>query len=80
MHSFGLGKFLGTDMPVGSKGNIPTSKYYNRFLGKGKWKPYSVVSNGIGQGEILLTPIQMANFAAAVANKGYYYTPHIVKK
>ncbi|WP_406629045.1 penicillin-binding transpeptidase domain-containing protein [Ornithobacterium rhinotracheale] len=80
MHSFGLGKFLGTDMPVGSKGNIPTSKYYNRFLGKGKWNPYSVVSNGIGQGEILLTPIQMANFAAAVANKGYYYTPHIVKK
>ena len=80
MHSFGLGKFLGTDMPVGSKGNIPNSAYYNRFLGKGKWNPFSIISNGIGQGEILLTPIQMANAIAAVANKGYYYTPHIVKK
>ena len=80
MHSFGLGKFLGTDMPVGSKGNIPNSAYYNRFLGKGKWNPFSIISNGIGQGEILLTPIQMANAMAAVANKGYYYTPHIVKK
>ncbi|MBV7440514.1 peptidoglycan glycosyltransferase [Weeksellaceae bacterium TAE3-ERU29] len=80
MHSFGLGKFLGTDMPVGSKGNIPNSAYYNRFLGKGKWNPFSIISNGIGQGEILSTPIQMANAMAAVANQGYYYTPHIVKK
>lgn len=80
MHQFGLGKFLGTDMPVGSRGNIPDAKYYNRFLGKGKWNPFSIISNGIGQGEILLTPIQMANFTAIVANKGYYYTPHIVKK
>lgn len=80
MHSFGLGKFMGVDMPVGSRGNIPNADYYNRFLGKGKWNPYSIISNGIGQGEILTTPIQMANFAAAIANKGFFYTPHVVKK
>lgn len=80
MHSFGLGQYMGTDLPVGSKGNIPNSAYYNHFLGEGKWNPYSIVSNGIGQGEILLTPIQMANFTAAIANKGWFYTPHIVKE
>ncbi|MGV4509079.1 penicillin-binding transpeptidase domain-containing protein, partial [Ornithobacterium rhinotracheale] len=47
---------------------------------KGKWKPYSGVSDGIGQGEVLLAPVRVANVAAAVANIGYYYTPHIVKK
>lgn len=80
MHSFGMGKYLGIDMPVGSKGNIPTSKYYNKILGEGKYNSFQIISNGIGQGEVLSTPIQMANFIAAVANKGYYYTPHIVKE
>lgn len=80
MNSFGLGKFLGTDLPVGSKGNIPDADYYNYYLGKGKWNPFSVVSVGIGQGEILATPIQMANYTAAIANQGWYITPHIVKE
>lgn len=80
MQSFGLGRYLGTDLPVGGAGNIPNSKYYNYYLGKGKWNPYSIVSNGIGQGEILATPLQMANFTAVIANQGYFYTPHIVKE
>lgn len=77
--SFGLGEFMHTDLPFGSKGNIPNSAYYNKRFGKGKWNPYTIISNSIGQGEILLTPLQMANFAAIIANKGYYYTPHIAK-
>lgn len=80
MHSFGLGEYMGTDLPVGSKGNIPNSAYYNHYLGEGKWNPFSIISNGIGQGEILTTPIQMANYVAAIANEGWYYTPHIVKE
>lgn len=79
MRSFGLGQYMGTDLPVGSPGLIPNSAYYNKYLGKGKWNPYSVVSNGIGQGEILTTPLQMANIGAIIANQGYFYTPHIVK-
>lgn len=77
--SFGLGDYMGNDLPVGSRGNIPNAKYYNKYLGKGRWNPYSIVSNGIGQGEILMTPIQLANFTATIANKGWYYTPHIIK-
>ncbi|MXV37575.1 penicillin-binding protein 2 [Flavobacteriaceae bacterium Ap0902] len=80
MKSFGLGKYMGTDLPVGSKGNIPNAAYYDYFLGEGKWNSFSIVSNGIGQGEILTTPIQMANYTAAIANKGWFYTPHIVKE
>lgn len=80
MNSFGLGKYLGVDMPVGSKGNIPSSKYYDKILGKNKYNRYQIISNGIGQGEVLTTPIQMANYVCAIANKGYFYTPHIVKE
>lgn len=78
MNSFGLGVFLNNDLAVGSKGLIPNSKFYERRYGK-KWKPMQAVFNGMGQGEILLTPLQIANFTAAIANKGWYYTPHIVK-
>ncbi|MDO5510133.1 MAG: penicillin-binding transpeptidase domain-containing protein [Weeksellaceae bacterium] len=80
LESFGLGVFMGVDMPVGSRGNIPDAGYYNRAFGENRWNPYTVISVGIGQGEILTTPIQMANFAAAIANKGWFYTPHIVKE
>lgn len=80
LSSFGLGVFMGVDMPVGSRGNIPDAAYYNRAFGENKWNPYTVISVGIGQGEILTTPIQMANFAAAIANGGWFYTPHIVKE
>lgn len=78
MHSFGLGKFLNNDLAVGSKGLIPDGKFYEKRYGK-NWRPMQAVFNGMGQGEILLTPLQIANFTAAIANRGWYYTPHIVK-
>lgn len=77
--SFGMNQFFGNDLYAGSKGNIPDSKFYNKWYKKGNWSSYSVFSNGIGQGEILTTPLQMANFTAAIANQGFYYTPHIVR-
>ncbi|WP_068595784.1 penicillin-binding protein 2 [Vaginella massiliensis] len=80
MNSFGLGKFMGTDLPVGSKGTIPTSDFYDRMMGEGVWNPYRIIFNGMGQGEITTTPLQMANYTAAIANKGFYFTPHIVKE
>ncbi len=80
LKKFGLGKYLNTDLPVGSKGLIPDSKFYDRYYGKGKWHATFTISNGIGQGEVLTTPIQLANITAAIANKGYYYTPHVIKK
>ena len=80
LHRFGLGDYLHTDLPVGSKGFIPDSKFYNRYYGKGRWYASFTVSNGIGQGEVLTTPIQLANITAAIANKGFYYTPHVIKK
>ena len=77
--SFGLGNYLGYDLPSGQKGLIPNGKYYDD-RNKYKWGPTTNISNAIGQGEILTTPIQLANVTAAIANKGYYYTPHIIKK
>ena len=80
LKSFGLGQFMGYDLPTGKKGNVPTGKYYSKIYPKGGWKGSTIVSNSIGQGEILMTPIQLANMIATVANQGYYYTPHIIKK
>jgi len=80
LKKFGLGRYLNTDLPVGSKGFIPDSKFYDRYYGKGKWHVTYTISNGIGQGEVLITPIQLANVTASIANKGYYITPHIIKK
>lgn len=77
--SFGLGQFLGTDMPIGSKGLVPTSKTYKRMYNGAKIRSSYIISNAIGQGEILTSPIQLANMMATVANRGYYFTPHIVK-
>jgi len=78
--SFGLGNYLGYDMPAGQKGLIPDSKLYNRYYPNHKWKAITTISNAIGQGEVLTTPIQLANMTAAIANRGYFYTPHILKK
>jgi len=78
--SFGLGTFLGNDLPTGRKGLIPDASYYDRFLGYSTWKGATSVSNGIGQGELVATPIQLANMTAAIANRGYYYTPHIIRE
>lgn len=79
MNSFGLGVYLNNDLAVGSSGLIPSSKFYDSRFGEDKWTPYQFVFNAIGQGDITLTPLQMANFTAIIANKGYFYTPHIVK-
>ena len=79
MKSFGLGNYLGYDLSIGKKGFIPESDYYNRFYGTNRWGSSTTISNSIGQGEILTTPIQMANFATAIANRGFYIKPHFVK-
>ncbi|WP_299108400.1 penicillin-binding protein 2 [uncultured Tenacibaculum sp.] len=76
--SFGLGNYLGYDLPSGRKGFIPNQKFYSDWY-KYKWGATTTISNAIGQGEILTTPIQLANMTAAIANKGFFYTPHIVK-
>ena len=78
--SFGLGDYLGYDLSIGKKGFIPESDYYNRFYGNNRWGSSTTISNSIGQGEILTTPIQMANFATAIANRGYFVKPHFVKR
>ena len=77
--SFGLGDFLGNDLSVGKKGNIPDGNYYDKWYPDFQWGATTIISNAIGQGEILVTPIQLANMTAAIANKGHYYTPHIIK-
>jgi penicillin-binding protein 2 len=58
---------------------LPNSDYYNKFYGKDRWRALTIISIAIGQGEILATPMQIANLAATIANRGYFYTPHVVK-
>ena len=77
--SLGFGKKLGLDLPSELSGNIPPTTYYDKYYGKGRWRSMTVISLAIGQGEILTTPVQLANMAAVIANRGYYYTPHIIK-
>lgn len=79
LKSFGLGNYLGYDLPTGRPGFIPNSAYYDRWYPQKNWKAPTVISNAIGQGEVLTTPIQMANFTAAIANRGYYIKPHFTK-
>ena len=76
---FGLGGQLGVDMPNEKIGDVPSSKYYNKVYGEGRWKYSTIYSLSIGQGELAVTPLQMANLAAIFANKGYYYTPHLIR-
>lgn len=80
MMSFGIGTKIGVDMPHELKGLIPTTDYYNKIYGKGRWRASTIYSLGIGQGELSITPLQMANIICAITNKGFYYTPHIIKK
>jgi penicillin-binding protein 2 len=79
VQSFGFGQKLGSDFPSELGGFIPDSKYYNRVYGKGGWKATTVISLSIGQGEIGCTPLHLANLCATIANRGFYYIPHIVK-
>jgi len=76
---FGLGVRLGIDLPNPTSGYVPTLSYYDKIYGKNRWKFSNIYSLSIGQGETLVTPLQMANLAAILANKGYFYTPHIIK-
>jgi penicillin-binding protein 2 len=81
MASFGLGDYLGYDLPVGRAGLLPNSDYYNKAYSYPtyNWYASATLSNAIGQGEVLTTPIQLANATAAIANKGWFYRPHIIK-
>ncbi len=79
MHSFGLGKRLETDITGIRPGLIPDSKYYDKWYGHHRWAFSTIRSISIGQGEVMLTPLQMANIAAIIANRGWHYTPHFVK-
>ncbi|GMN07036.1 penicillin-binding protein 2 [Croceitalea sp. MTPC5] len=80
MKSFGLGNYLGTDLPTGAPGRIPDKSYYDRAYGDNRWASSFIISNAIGQGEVAATPIQLANMTSAIANRGYFYTPHMIKK
>ena len=77
--SFGFGKALGIDLPNEKGGLVPSVSYYDRAYGGRPWKFSNIYSIAIGEGENLVVPLQMANFAATIANKGYYITPHLIK-
>jgi len=77
--SFGLGHKLDVDFPLMKSGNIPGVDFYNKLYGKRRWAYSTIYSLSIGQGEVLVVPLQMANLAAIFANRGYYYTPHLIK-
>lgn len=79
MVSMGYGYKLGIDLPGEKRGFIPNSKFYDKVYHK-RWNSSTIISIAIGQGEILATPLQICNLAATVANRGYFITPHVVKK
>ncbi len=76
--SFGFGSKFDSDLSFVAKGNIPTREYYDKCY-RGSWNAMTVRSLSIGQGEILISPVQLANYAAALGNEGFYYVPHLVK-
>ncbi len=78
MVSMGYGYRLGVDLPSEARGFIPDNKFYNKYYGN-RWTSSTIISIGIGQGEILATPLQICNLAATIANRGYYIVPHVVK-
>jgi penicillin-binding protein 2 len=77
---FGVGTLLETDLLEQSDGNLPAHSYFDKYYGKKGWKAITVRSLSIGQGEIELTPLQLANFSSTIANKGFYYPPHLLKE
>jgi penicillin-binding protein 2 len=76
---FGLGAKLDLDMPSEGRGNLPKAAYYDKVYHRGGWRSSTVISLGIGQGELLATPLQLANIEATIANHGYFYKPHLIK-
>ncbi|MBQ0088341.1 MAG: penicillin-binding protein 2 [Prevotellaceae bacterium] len=79
MVSMGFGYKLGIDLPGEKRGMIPNSEYYDKAY-DGRWNGLTIISDAIGQGEVCLTPLQIANLGATIANRGYFITPHVVKK
>lgn len=79
VRSFGFGRRLGSDFTAELNGNVPSADFYDR-MHHGRWSSLSVISLAIGQGELGCSPLQMANLAAILANRGFYYIPHVVKK
>ncbi|MCB0807142.1 MAG: penicillin-binding protein 2 [Bacteroidales bacterium] len=77
--SLGFGAKFSTDIPFELSGNIPSAEYYDKVYYEGHWNALTIRSLAIGQGEILVTPLQLANLAVVIANKGYYYPPHLVE-
>ncbi|ULB36060.1 MULTISPECIES: penicillin-binding protein 2 [Proteiniphilum] len=80
MVDMGFGYPLGIDLPSEKRGFIPNSKFYSKVFKTERWNAHNIISIAIGQGEILATPLQIANFGAMIANRGYFYTPHVVKQ
>ncbi len=80
VESFGIGQNLSSDFSNSLKGDLPTESLYNRIYGETHWNAMTIRSLAIGQGELGVTPLQMANYAAILANRGYYYEPHIIKE
>jgi penicillin-binding protein 2 len=79
VESFGFGMKLNTDIPSEQAGTMPTAEWYDRLHGKNRWRSLSIISLAIGQGEIGSTPLHLANLAATIANRGWFYTPHLQK-
>ncbi len=79
VRSFGFGRKLGSDFTSEYKGNVPTSEFYSKLY-RGSWNSLTVISLAIGQGELGVSPLQMANLAATIANRGHYYIPHVIKQ
>ncbi|MCS6990591.1 MAG: penicillin-binding protein 2 [Chitinophagales bacterium] len=77
--TLGIGERTGIDLPNEGYGFVPGSDYYNKLYGKNRWNSVTVISLGIGQGELGMTPLQLANMTAALANGGWWYTPHVVR-
>ncbi len=79
VESFGIGRIFGSDLSYELSGLIATADYYDNIYGSTGWRSQTILSLGIGQGELGVTPLQLANMTAAIANRGHYYTPHVVK-
>ncbi|MGP1362771.1 MAG: penicillin-binding protein 2 [Bacteroides sp.] len=79
VHSFGFGQKLGIDLPGELNGIVPTVAFYNRYFRRHGWNSLTIISLAIGQGELSTTPLQMANLASVIANRGYYFQPHLVR-
>ncbi len=77
--SMGYGYRLGIDLPGEKRGFLPNSAYYDKYYGRNRWSALTIISIAIGQGEVLATPVQIANLAATIANRGHYFVPHVVK-